>query len=110
MTAAGARIRTSIVHSAIFLNIVLIPGGWGTINPCSPVSIKPSAGVIKPFPGPEATYPPISGNHGNEHDLSREYRNHSALLPIQTFRYPRIPLMFFTVRNLKKWKRGLTRG
>jgi hypothetical protein len=89
MTAAGARIRTSIAHSAIFLNIVLIPGGWGTTNPCSPVSIKPSAGVIKPFPGPEATYPPLSGNDGNERDPRIEYRNHPAPSAIHTYEYPK---------------------
>jgi hypothetical protein len=109
MTAAGVRIRTSIAHSAIFLNIVLIPGGWGTTNPCSPVSIKPSAGIIKPFPGPEATYPPMSGKDGNDRDLSMENRNHSA----PCTKYMRIPkgsLTDFPFRNLKKWERGLKKG
>jgi hypothetical protein len=33
------------------LNMVFIPGGCGSTDPGSPGAIKPSAGVIKPFPG-----------------------------------------------------------
>jgi hypothetical protein len=51
MTEAGARISTSIAHSAIFLNISFIPGyaGEGYLIPARPFPSKPSAGVIKPF-------------------------------------------------------------
>jgi hypothetical protein len=51
MTAAGARSEPALHNSAIFLNMFFIPRGCGSTDPGSPVSIKPSAGVIKPFPG-----------------------------------------------------------
>jgi len=100
MTEAGARIRSSIAHSAIFLNIVFIPGGWGTTGPGSPFPSNHQQGLSNLFSNGRL-HIRLSRHDENDLDLRIEDMNYPA--PYLThMRIPQASSLDFTRRETKK--------